>query len=114
MADVGSGENNLVVWIGSRESLRHPMRSALSLDETTVSGFAKIVEFRSHFGVVFFNVCGPLAACFWSPFDSSSQCSRCETSLEGISLAESQVLAFREAHCSWNSDGCFKYWMLVR
>ena len=65
------------------------MRSALSADETTVSGFAKIVEFRSHFGVVFLNVCGPLAACFWSPFDSSSQCSRCETSLEGISLAES-------------------------
>ena len=53
LADVGSGENNSVVRIGSRESSRHPMRSALSADETTVSGFAKIVEFRSHFGVVF-------------------------------------------------------------
>ena len=108
LADVGLGQNNLVVQIGSRESSRHPMRSALSADETTVSGFAKIVEFRSHFGVVFLNVCGPLAACFWSPFDSSSQCSRCETSLVSISLAESQVLAFREAHCSSKSDGCFK------
>ena len=108
MADVDSGGSNSAVRIGSRESSRHPMRSALSADETTVSGFAKIVEFRSHFGVVFLNVCGPLAACFWSPFESFSQCSRCETSLEGISLAESQVLAFREAHCSSKSDGCFK------
>ena len=75
------------------------MRSALSLDETTVSRFAKTVEFRSHFGVVFLNVYGPLAACFWFSFESSSQCSRCETSLEGISLAGLQVLAFREGHC---------------
>ena len=52
LADVDSGKNNSVVRIGSRESSRHPMRSALSADETTVSGFAKIVEFRSHFGVV--------------------------------------------------------------
>ena len=53
LADIGLGKNSLVVWIGSRESSRHPMRPALSSDETTVSGFAKIVEFRSHFRVVF-------------------------------------------------------------
>ena len=53
LADVSLGKNNLVIKIGSKESLRHPMRSVLSTDETTVSRFAKIVEFRSHFGVVF-------------------------------------------------------------
>ena len=46
LADVGSGKNNLAVQIGFKESSRHLMRSALSTDETTVSGFAKIVQFR--------------------------------------------------------------------
>ena len=53
LADIGLGENNSVVRIGLREPSLHPMRSVLSADETTVSRFAKIVEFRSHFGVVF-------------------------------------------------------------
>ena len=59
LADVSLGKNNLVIKIGSKESLRHPMRSALSSDETTVSGFTKIVEFRSHFDVIFFK-------CLWT------------------------------------------------
>ena len=60
------------------------------------------------FELAVFGTADDLAACLWSPFKSFSQCSRCETSLEGISLAELQVLAFREAHCSSKSDGCFK------
>ena len=79
LADISSGKSILVTWIGSRESLQHPMRSALSADETTVSGFAKIVEFRSHFGVVFLK-------CSWT-FSSLV-----ETSLYNLTINSCQMI----------------------
>ena len=50
LVDVASCKNCSENLIGLSQSSRHPMRSALSTDGSTVSGFAKTVEFRSHFG----------------------------------------------------------------
>ena len=56
LVNVTSCENCSVFLIGVSESSRHPICSALSTDGSTVSRFAKIVEFRSHFRVVFLSV----------------------------------------------------------
>ena len=63
------------------------------MDKSTVSWFAKILEFRSRFEVVFVYVCGPLAACFLSSSESSLHCRHCETSDVAISLTNAQILA---------------------
>ena len=103
LCDVASCVKGARVFIGCEASSRHDAICALSADRSGVSGFAKIVEFWSHFGLALLTVCGLLTACFCSAFESSSQSRRRETSDVNISLAEEQ---FREVHCSWNSDGC--------